>query len=141
MGKRRRDDWTISTLKEHFEKLFREMARALRLQAKEYKRRLKDLNGEQARIASSQATYVSRELWDRSQSEDREWKRKADLAIAGTLSADEFQRYKETTDRALQLKAGQDKGISTSAFVVVQVITSLAALGALAVSIAALIRP
>lgn len=42
---------------------------ALEVQAAEYARRLEALNGEQSRIASSQATYVSREVWERVQVE------------------------------------------------------------------------
>ena len=63
--------WTLATLKEHFEVKFKHLeemrkseANALVIQAKEYERRLEALNGEQARIAKSQATYVSREVWE-----------------------------------------------------------------------------
>lgn len=38
--------------------------KALDLQSSEYRRRLNDLNGEQARIAKSQETYISREVFE-----------------------------------------------------------------------------
>lgn len=41
------------------------MERALKLQAKEYKRRLKDLNGEASRLRAIQAEYIPREVFDR----------------------------------------------------------------------------
>ena len=56
--------WTLMTLKEHYDALRLAEAGALKIQAIEYERRLDALNGEQARIAKSQSTYVSRELWD-----------------------------------------------------------------------------
>ena len=52
-------EWTIKTLKEHFEKLHEKDKEALRLQAAEYERRLEALNHEHARIAKAQSTYVS----------------------------------------------------------------------------------
>lgn len=63
--------WTLLTLKEHFEERFRALneirsaeADALVIQAREYERRLESLNGEQGRIAKSQATYISREMYE-----------------------------------------------------------------------------
>lgn len=41
-------------------------AEALRLQAKEYKRRLSDLNGEAERLRNIQATYIPREVFENS---------------------------------------------------------------------------
>lgn len=63
-------EWTIITLKEHFEAVIELKEQALRLQAserqtalslqaKEYERRLDLLNGEHNRIAKAQSTYVS----------------------------------------------------------------------------------
>jgi len=39
---------------------------SLKLQAKEYKRRLSDLNGEAGRLRSIQATYIPREVFENS---------------------------------------------------------------------------
>ncbi len=83
---------------------------ALELQAKEYERRLESLNGEQSRIAKTQETYISREIWERFADEDRQWKTRAELALAGCMRSSEFAIYKETTDKALTLKAGQSQG-------------------------------
>lgn len=63
-------EWTIVTLKEHFEAVIELKEQALRLQAserqtalslqaREYERRLDILNNEHARIAKAQSTYVS----------------------------------------------------------------------------------
>lgn len=48
-----------------FEEKFKSIAKALKLQAKEYKRRLKDLNGEAGRLREMQERYVPREVHDR----------------------------------------------------------------------------
>ena len=52
-------EWTIATLKEHFETIHEKDQLALKIQASEYERRLEALNHEHARIAKAQATYVS----------------------------------------------------------------------------------
>ncbi len=83
---------------------------ALKLQAREYERRLENLNGEQARIAKTQETYISREIWERFIDEDRQWKSRTELGMVACLQRAEFQIYKETTDKALTLKAGQSQG-------------------------------
>lgn len=52
-------EWTVATLKEHYDTLLARKDEALRLQAREYERRLDALNHEHARIAAAQTTYVS----------------------------------------------------------------------------------
>lgn len=56
------------TLREYIEKVielkFKAYDDALDLQAKEYSRRLEQLNGEAAKLKDMQATYVSREVYD-----------------------------------------------------------------------------
>lgn len=52
-------EWTLATLKEHWERIHEKDMQALELQAKEYERRLDALNHEHARIAAAQSTYVS----------------------------------------------------------------------------------
>ena len=52
-------EWTIETLKEHWEAIHKKDLDALRLQAAEYERRLDALNNEHERIAKAQSTYVS----------------------------------------------------------------------------------
>lgn len=49
---------------EVFKTKFEAMEKALQLQAKEYERRLSDLNGEAGRLRDMQATYVPREVFD-----------------------------------------------------------------------------
>jgi hypothetical protein len=140
-------EWTIETLKEHLELQItglrdREKIRgeALKLQADEYERRLTALNGEQARIAANQSASVSREIWDSSQREDRAWKSRIEGSISSSLPRVEFQTYKDTTDKALQLKAGQSQGIGAVGAIVVQVLTSLAGMAAIATVIVLLLR-
>ncbi len=63
MNKRERQEGKfISAL---FEEKFRAVAKALKLQAREYKRRLKDLNGEAGRLREMQERYVPREVHER----------------------------------------------------------------------------
>lgn len=57
-------------------------AHALVIQAKEIERRLDALNGEQGRIAQSQATYVSRELWDKVQADDKVFRSRVEQFMA-----------------------------------------------------------
>lgn len=114
--------WTIPTLKEHFETRFEQLdklrkaeADTLKLQAAEYERRLTALNGEAQRIAKVHELNVTRDDLDRVERENTEWHRKQDLSLAQALPRPEFQAYKEATDRALQLKAGQSAGIGLTA--------------------------
>lgn len=131
-------EWTIETLKEHLELKFRSLdalraaeARALILQAEEYERRLEGLNGEQARIATNQSASVSRELWESTQREDRDWKRRIEGQVADRISREEFQTYKEATERALTLRAGQSQGISAFGGIIFQLFTSLTGIAAI----------
>ena len=52
-------EWTIATLKEHYDRLLELDKEALRLQALEYERRLDVLNHAHAEILAAQKTYVS----------------------------------------------------------------------------------
>lgn len=132
-------EWTIETLKEHLELKFKSLealraaeARALILQAEEYERRLDALNGEQARIAANQSASVSRELWESTQREDRDWKRRVEGQVADRVSREEFQTYKDATERALTLRAGQSQGISTFSGIIFQFFASLTGMAAIA---------
>lgn len=48
-----------------FEEKLRALQKALKLQAKEYARRLTDLNGEAGRLHKMQEQYIPREVFDR----------------------------------------------------------------------------
>jgi len=61
-GREKRENKFISAL---FEEKFKAVAKALKLQAREYKRRLKDLNGEARRLREMQERYIPREVFDR----------------------------------------------------------------------------
>lgn len=54
----------LNHLKELMEMKLESNERALELQAKEYERRLADLNGEADRLRNMQSTYLPRELCD-----------------------------------------------------------------------------
>ena len=88
------------------------------------------LNGEQARIAATQAAYVSRELWDKAQDDDRGWRSRTDIAMQQLLSKSEFQLYKETTNRALLVKEGEGRGIGLTTTAVLQFFSLLASVAA-----------
>jgi DNA repair exonuclease SbcCD ATPase subunit len=66
-----------------FEEKFKALEKALELQAKEYERRLEDLNGEAGRLKAMKQELASREVFDRTIDELRkelkvlsEWKTK-----------------------------------------------------------------
>jgi hypothetical protein len=144
--------------------LFREYIRstdeARQLQAIEYERRLAGLNGEQERIARSQATYVSREVWDRFQAEYNDWKQsyevrhaevvtrreidqrkneidtrmetmRKDIDLTMEILRKDFLSNKEETRTALATFAGQSKGVTQMWAVIMGLV--MAAIGAAAI--------
>lgn len=133
-------EWTIATLKAHFDALRQVDREALELQAAENKRRLDELNHEHARVAQAQQTYVSKDTWDGFLKSDQAWKAAADRSSQASLPRVEFQAYKDTTERALTLKAGQSAGVGLSLGTVVQIITSLASAAVIVTLIVALAR-
>lgn len=117
-------EWTIATLKKYVEAQLSGVAKALKLQAKEYKRRLKQLNGEQARIAASQSSHVSRDTWDAFIETDQKWKAKTDQALHDALPRSEFLTYKSSTDTARDLAAGKWSGALSLFSIVLSLITA-----------------
>lgn len=66
---KKKDYWYRKFVEEKFrsmDRLERTRGKALSLQAKEYKRRLNDLNGEASRLRNIQSTYVPREVFENS---------------------------------------------------------------------------
>lgn len=61
------------------ERELKDLAKALELQAKEYERRLDDLNHSHSEAQRVLATYLPRELYERAHGEVVEWQRKADV--------------------------------------------------------------
>lgn len=157
----RSSDWTIETLKELLEGSLKGLAHrcrddkrqgeriqkqrdiALKLQADEYIRRLDALNGEQARIAQTQVTYVSRETWENFHKGDDEWKRRAESLLAKAMPRDEFETYKGVTQRALSLEAGKQLADTdrkaSSQISVSQILGIIAATAAVASTAAAVV--
>lgn len=97
------NDWTASQIKEivrieveaerrlrdalraedhkWFERELKTLAKALELQAKEYERRLTDLNHAHEEARRVLSTYLPRELYERSHEEIINWQRRADILI------------------------------------------------------------
>ena len=82
---------------------------ALALQAKEYERRLADLNHAHQLAEEKNRNYVTREVYDGTVREWTIWRNSIDY-----LPAPEFRVYKEATDRALLLREGQSKGVNAT---------------------------
>lgn len=130
--------WTIDTLKEFFEgKLaaiqdqIKSRDTALELQATENKRRLSELNHEHARVAAAQETYVSKDTWDGYVNARQAWTAGADRVMQSSLPRSEFQTYKDSTEKALALKAGQSAGLGMTASAIASVISTCASIGAI----------
>lgn len=102
---------------------------ARKLQAAEYERRLDALNGEQARIAQSQATYISREIWEAFQKEHRALTERMATIQSGSVTSKEFQVYKDAVDKALSIAAGKKEGVGMVAYVIAQVILTFVGIG------------
>jgi hypothetical protein len=102
-------EWTLCTLKEYFEHLLKVRAngieKALKLQAKEYERRLNQLNHAHEQNIERNAEFVSEEKF------------------VGFVR--EFREYKETTDKALQIAQGVTSGVNKTIAVIVGCFTFL----------------
>jgi hypothetical protein len=147
-------EWTIATLKEHFETLlksaeakstadlallttrFDSAQEALEKQAEEYERRLSDLNHEAARIAAANASNVSREVYESDKKSDEEWKRRTEAALTNTVPQTEFRSYKESTSTALTLQAGKREGVGITGQTIFTVVVAVAAVVAIVIGIA-----
>lgn len=137
MEGKRDNDWSIGTFKELIDEKFRNVEerersreKALELQAVENKRRLDELNHEHARVLQAQQASVSKDTWDGYIQADLTWKGVTDRALQGAVSRAEFQLYKDATDKALTLKAGQATGRGDVVAWVIAVIASAAAIAA-----------
>ena len=57
-------DVKVARIEKHVEQMEKQYEKALTLQAKEYERRLADLNHEAEQLRQMQATYLPRETWE-----------------------------------------------------------------------------
>ncbi len=148
-------EWTITTIKEHFETLlagvkdgsaadnrllterFNASQEALKQQAVEYERRLTALNGEAGRLTAANALNVSREVYDNDKKTDEEWKRRMESQIGETVSDPEFRAYKDSTSTALTLQAGKREGVGVTGQTVLAIVLGLAAVIAIIAGVAA----
>ena len=125
-GHRRELSWAFRNLGEKLAK-----SEQVRVEDKvEFLRRLTDLNHENARLLTAQSSSVSREIWDASQAEYRNFKSLTEVTMKGLLTQSEFWQYKQTTDKALQLREGQSSGIGQFSGAVLQVASLLCSLAA-----------
>lgn len=60
-------EWTIRTLKEHFDKILEERSKALDLQASEYSRRLDELNHAHERAEKERGTFLRQDTFNEAQ--------------------------------------------------------------------------
>ena len=93
------------SLREFFDERFRSLRRALKLQAKEYGRRLDELNHAHEQNVRRNAEFVGIEKFEGA---IRELK----AQIEGQKQ--EFSTYKETTNRALVLREGRGGGLNSA---------------------------
>ena len=99
-------EWTVDTLKELLEQRFEAERRALDIQSAELARRLDILNHAHMEAVRVQNTYVPREM---------------------------FEQYREATSKAMSLREGQSKGItSTVGFVITLVVALTGVIGVVA---------
>ena len=88
---------------------FKASKEALDLQAKEYERRLEDLNHEHQRNIERNADYIGKEKFEAFEKEFRQYKESNDKALVGKERFEafirEFQQYKTTNDKAVEEKA------------------------------------
>lgn len=125
---------------EFFQQYIRTTDEARKIQAVEYERRLNSLNGEQARIAQSQATYISREIWEAFQKEHRTLMDRMVTIQSGSVSAKEFQVYKDSVEKALSLAAGQKQGVGMMTYIVAQVILTFVGVGTIVTAVLTFLR-
>jgi hypothetical protein len=86
-------EWNITTLKEHFETLLSARDHALEIQAREYERRLEDLNHAHQEAQRVLFTYVTRDVYEK----DRE----------------NFQKLENLVNVELADRSGRSKGVIT----------------------------
>ena len=140
-GVRELFDAKVEALEAKFAETISSMQKATDLQAIEYKRRLEELNHEKERIVAERANSVSREVWDRFQTEYNAWRQSYEVRQADGVSRREldqraketdlrietsgkdFTTYKEETRRVLDLAKGQSRGMMMAWGVMITVLT------------------
>jgi hypothetical protein len=98
-----KSEWTVSTLKEHFEALLAERDKALVGQHREYERRLDELNHAHQRAVEVQHTYVTDEKFE--------------------AFVERYGENRDATATALNLAAGSKQGVTATGRVIVTAVT------------------
>jgi hypothetical protein len=88
--------------------------KALEHQAEQNAEHFTSLNNEAARILAATAVTVSQDTWREFLKNHQSWKDATDKALQGTVSAETFHTYKETTAKATDLRTGNTQGTETS---------------------------
>jgi len=131
------EPWNITALKAYLEEKINSLGRETDLKFETRDKALKHqflldqahfgaLNNEAARLLKNVEITVSRDMWDVHLRGDREWKTRIELAVHESMSKHEFQIYKESTERALNVGSGKSQGVLQ----LVSFCASLAAIGA-----------
>ena len=135
------EQWNITTLKAYLEQKivaldtetnlkFKARDDAQKLQYQIDQDHFASLNHEAARILKATEITVSRDTWEANQKAYHEWRATVDRRLQEAMPRTEFQTYKDTTDKALTLKAGQSQGFDivrgTATFIAGLVIAALA---------------
>lgn len=125
-------NWNITTLKAYFEQRhtanivetnlkfeavnlkFEARDVALKLQFEQNQDRFKELNNEAARILKATEVTVSRDVWNNFQENFLAWKTGVERQIQEATTRNEFQTYKQNTDKALTTAAAQAEIQATS---------------------------
>ena len=115
--------------------------KALDLQSEANKVHFDQLNHEGARILKATEITVSRDTWDSFIESDRAWKSNADRALQSLLPRSEFQTYKDATEKALTLKAGQSQGMGTIGVISMGIVAGVASLVSVATLVYNIFRP
>lgn len=141
-------EWTIETLKELFEEKFKARddlherdAAALELQAKEYERRLHDLNNEAQRLQTAVTQNVSADTWNAFIQTDKAWKENASRVLQDALPRSEFQTFKESTGTAGDTRKGFTAGVSTSASTVQAVLITVGGIALVVLGVLNYLKP
>ena len=150
-------EWTIETLKEHFESELKTLSdkcredktawerefaardKALDLKAIEYKEHFSALNGEAARIQAVLAVSVTKEAFDTKMGDLDSWKRTRESNESKFLLAEIFNTYKGTTQEALQLEHGRREGVAGSRAAFQMSVGQIAAMIVAAATVASMI--
>lgn len=119
--------WVVGELKVLEEK-FKAIEAADKLLREQNKIHFEALNNEGKRITAMTEKTVSQDTWNGFMKQYEERQSQLQRMVDGSVSKEEFQSYKATTERALTLKAGQSQGVGTIGAIVLGLFVAMSAL-------------